>query len=547
MFDLLRRCGHAHREHRWGKCADIWAQPNGAWSDEATTTVKPDYTLTTSGGTSVGATRNFSLVYDKGMKSFAPASGTQYWYFSVNGVMQPAITNPLSISNTVAPGATINGSYTITQGGANNVVFEKMIFDATAGVRVVCNGQSGNTVALNPHTTPVATNVSDSFTAFAVANASITSISHQNVTTHARVGDVISFAASGFSAANASATAQLCDAAGANCSAAPAQNSTFAVAANGTGTGTISLPTALFPAFVGAKTVRLSSNGEVGLASFTALGTQTLTSNLPGGGAGSLVTITGTNFDPAASITIQGFTGSGQTSTATSDPAITVTSNAAGGFTASYSVSDVTTTSINAYRVSRMPAPIGDASMPFAIPGNVAFGFSGDSCTAKVGGAATGDCELLETVLLEVTAGDLKMSKVPGDVVMSGVTLNGTAQTSTGSLQDVTVMDYRGGTLGWDLVGTFSGLTGPAAITPDKLSWTPSCAAAANNDDTVIVGGAAAFTNATTALPLCSVDAGLGADGVSGGDTAADAGLELDLLANQAAGNYTGTLTLTLS
>ena len=174
-------------ESTGGASGGYLGQPNGAWSDEATTTVKPDYTLTTSGGTSVGATRNFSLVYDKGMKSFAPASGTQYWYFSVNGVMQPAITNPLSISNTVAPGATINGSYTITQGGANNVVFEKMIFDATAGVRVVCNGQSGNTVALNPHTTPVATNVSDSFTAFAVANASITSISHQNVTTASTV------------------------------------------------------------------------------------------------------------------------------------------------------------------------------------------------------------------------------------------------------------------------------------------------------------------------------------------------------------------------
>ena len=149
---------------------------------------------------------------------------------------------------------------------------------------------------------------------------------------------------------------------------------------------------------------------------------------------------------------------------------------------------------------------------------------------------------------LTVTAGDLKLSKDAGAVVMSPVTLNGTAQPSTGSLRDLTVKDYRGGTLGWSLVGRFTGLTGPVAIAPSKMTWTPSCTAGVNNDDTVTVGASSDFADATDALPLCSVVAGnLGADTVSGGDTVADAALSLDLLANQAAGNYTGTLRLTLS
>ena len=130
---------------------------------------------------------------------------------------------------------------------------------------------------------------------------------------------------------------------------------------------------------------------------------------------------------------------------------------------------------------------------------------------------------------------------------MSPVTLDGTAHPSTGSLRDLTVKDYRGGTLGWSLVGRFTGLTGPAAIAPSKMTWTPSCTAGGNNDDTVTVG---ASTTSPTARTRCAVLRGGWQPRrrpVSGGDTVADAALSLDLLANQAAGDYTGTLRLTLS
>ena len=509
--------------------------PNGPWSDEANTEVPPNYELTSSGGTLVGETRNFALTYDKGMLSFAPAEGTAYWYFSVNGTNLPAITTELEMpAGVVDNGDTVSGSFTITSGGTNTIVFRKMIFVATAGVRVVCNGQEGNTTAVNPQTTPVDTNITTSFNAFAQANATITGITNQTVTNAARAGDVISFSASAFSAAGAG-TAELCEADGSACHAA---DSSFTVAADGTGSGTITVPAG----FVGNKALKLSSGGEAGLRPIRILGTATISANIAGGGAGTVVTLTGTNWDPGQPVQLSGHReGPPFPPPATGDTPVTVTAAPNGTFTGQFTVNDANTKYLGAQHTHRVPPA---AAAVFA---STAFSFSGDSCTAKQGAAATGTCSLLETVTLAVTAGDLTMSKDPGSVVLDGVTLNGSAQTSTGSLRDVTVKDYRGGTLGWSLTGKFSGLTGPATIAPDKLSWTPACTAAANNDDTLVVGGRASFADDDTALPLCSVTDGLGADGVSGGDTTADAGLSLDLVPNQAAGNYTGTLTLTLA
>lgn len=519
--------------------ASYLGDPNGPWSDEASTSVDPDHTLTSSGGSLVGDTRNFALTYDKGMLSFAPADGDQYWYFSVNGQMLPAIvqTGVSLEGGVVSPGDTVSGSYTITDGGANEIVFEKMIFEATAGVRVVCSGQEGNTNTDNPHATPVATNVTNSFTAFAVASASITGITSQATLNNARFGDVISFEASDFSAAG-TGTAEICTTAATPvCGGA----TTFAVAADGTGSGAITVPGSLFAPGAGEKVLRLSSGGEAGTTPIRIMGAPSITSNLAAGGAGSVVTVTGTNFDPGQPIQLYGSTGTGQTDPATTDAAVTVTAGPNGGFVQQYTVNDSATTTILALHAYRMP-PGNSGS--FVIPGYVDFSFSGDSCIAKVGLAATGNCELLQTVTLDVTAGDLTMSKEAGDVALSGVTLDGTPQTATGDLREVTVIDNRGGSLGWSLVGTFDGLSGPVAIPASALSWTPDCVG--DSDDTVTSGGTAAFGG--QALALCSVSTDdLGVNSVSDGNTRANAGLELSLPSGQAAGSYLGTLTLTLS
>jgi hypothetical protein len=518
-----------------------------AWADPAASPVgAADYEITTSGGSVEGTTRNFTMTFNKGPKNGGPAaSGTAYYYFSVNGTNLPAVSKAFSAQGgATIPGDTITGSFTIAGGGQQSVKLRKVIyaipdFDS----RVACNGQtSGVAGGVNPATTPIDTNIeSAEFTAYAVATATITSITNQNVTNAARVGDVISFAASDFSGAG-SGTAELCDDTGANCHAT---TSSFTVDGTGAGTGTITVPAS----FTGSKTLRLSSNGEVGLRAITILDTPTISTNVVGGGAGTVVTVTGTNWDPNKAVTIRGMFPNASYPCSpvpcgpysnTADAAVTPTAAADGTVTTTYTVQASNTTMIAGSQRFGAGTIFGGAS----------FTFSGDTCQAKAGAAATGECALLQTMKLTVTAGNLTTSKVAGDVVMDGVTLNGTAQHSFGDLKQVTVKDYRGGSLGWSLTAKFSGLTGPTTIGSDQLSWTPDCNAdATNNDDTVTTGSSGAlFTSSSTGVPVCTVlPAGLGADGASGGDTTLDAELDLSLGANQKAGNYVGTITLTLS
>lgn len=511
-------------------------QTLASWGTDA------DYNLTTSGATAPGGTRNVSLTFNTGPTNGGPAaSGTAYYYFSVNGSnLAPFETAFNAPAFGPIPGGTVNGSFPITASGSNEVRLRKVIYDIPSfGVRVQCNGQtSGANPGVNPVSTPVDTNIATSFNVVG-PTATIASVSNQVVTTAARRGDAISFDLTLFGAAG-TGTVELCNVSGTACDTGAGSVS---IASDGTGSGSLTVPAA---ATTGSRSLKVTSGSDVSLTPITILGNPTVATNVAGGGAGTVVTVTGTNWDPSQAVTIGGFkAGPPFPPGATTDPTISATANAAGNISATFTVNDSTTAYIGGSRVH-------GASQIFA---STAFSFSGDACTAKVGLSATGSCALLETVDLTVVAGDLKMSKEAGNVAMSGVSLDGTDQTSTGNLQDVTVKDYRGGTLGWSLVGRFSGLTGPAkasggnfTIAPSKLTWTPSCDAQANNDDTVVAGSAGSFADASTDLPLCAVaTSGLGADGTSGGDAVADAGLSLEVGASQAAGAYTGLLTLTLS
>ena len=131
--------------------------------------VPPTTRITTSGGTTVGCTRNFSLTFNKTPKSAAPASGTAYYYFSVNGTnwRLRSPTRSTSPAGQVQAGTTLNGSFPITSAGANTVGFARSSTTPRAqDVRVGCNGQTGAVLGrgVNPATTPVDTNITASFT-----------------------------------------------------------------------------------------------------------------------------------------------------------------------------------------------------------------------------------------------------------------------------------------------------------------------------------------------------------------------------------------------
>ncbi|MGR6997780.1 hypothetical protein ACU686_06100 [Yinghuangia aomiensis] len=73
------------------------------------------------------------------------------------------------------------------------------------------------------------------------------------------------------------------------------------------------------------------------------------------------------------------------------------------------------------------------------------------------------------------------------------MTLNGEAQTVKTNLNQVTVLDARGGNLGWSLTGSMTDLVaanGTDKIPAGNLSWTPSCAAGTGSLSTVTNGTA---------------------------------------------------------
>jgi hypothetical protein len=150
-----------------------------------------------------------------------------------------------------------------------------------------------------------------------------------------------------------------------------------------------------------------------------------------------------------------------------------------------------------------------------------------------------------QKVSVTVNAGALTMSRQPGEVTLTPVTLDGTARTATGDLKQVQVVDARGGTSGWSLTGTVtdfassSGLKIPAG----NLSWTPKCAGAAGSS--TVTTGSAGPLDGTTAAALCGAADGTGA--VVGGTFTADAGLSLKVPPVTGAGQYSAVLTLTLS
>ncbi|WP_210574475.1 beta-xylosidase [Streptomyces sp. GESEQ-4] len=236
------------------------------------------------------------------------------------------------------------------------------------------------------------------------------------------------------------------------------------------------------------------------------------------GDPGDSVTVSGSDFTPGATVTLAGRSGNTQTA----DQA-TVTAGANGSFSGSLVVNDKTTTGVVAYEGSAWNAEKG--------AGPAAYVVNDDTPVPD------GSQKLTTTV----KAGTLSMSQAGDSVQLSAVDF-GEGGASTGSLQTVTVEDFRGGPAGWSLTGKVTDFTGPGAkIDAGKLKWTPACATKAGSPSTCqtgssgVVGGAGATLASTPNGTL------------TGGEFTVDAGLSLDVPAFTPPGSYAGVLTLTLS
>ncbi|GAA4982418.1 hypothetical protein GCM10023205_59820 [Yinghuangia aomiensis] len=333
-----------------------------------------------------------------------------------------------------------------------------------------------------------------------------------------RPGADVALGGTGF-APNATPKVKLCETGGNNCLSSRFTARNLTIDGSGTLAGTAKLAATGLPdgqylveVYDGVSVVRAPITIKV----FTPVGKPTAVADITTGPVGTVVTIHGDNWRANGGVGIDaldadGFPLLGRISVfATAEGVLPPTQ---------FTVTDPATATIRVRRGT-------SATEVVRIPFTTIHGQSG------------------QTTSVTLNAGALAMTQAGDGLDFGTVTLNGEAQTVKANLNQVTVTDARGGTLGWSLTGSMTDLVaanGTDKIPAGNLAWTPSCAAGAGSLSTVTHGTAGPLSSA--ASTLCSV----AADGkTSGGRFTADAEVALTTPKFGASGGYTGTLTLTL-
>jgi hypothetical protein len=311
------------------------------------------------------------------------------------------------------------------------------------------------------------------------------------------------------------------------------------------------------------------------------------------GGPGTPVAVTGSNFNPTENVTVQG-AGAAFSFIPTADAPVVVAASSTGTLSTTYTVNVVTTVNITAGQ-GTPGAP--NASNPAAF---AAFTVNQDRCVAYTGDSTGGaGCNTKQNVNVSVLQGNLTQRVYVNSTAATGTgvatssattpvvgtsnvntdatTVNlGTLTTPlapvviTGTLNDITVSDNRGGTNGWSLTASstaFTGVPATATIAASKLTATPACAAATNStawdysnagkvaitgfDATLNAGGVTAGSAAQafgSTVNLCTKDTTVnGTTGSTGGVFNVTSSLALTVPAFQKAARYTAVITITLA
>ncbi len=183
-----------------------------------------------------------------------------------------------------------------------------------------------------------------------------------------------------------------------------------------------------------------------------------------------------------------------------------------------------------------------------------------DECEVPEGGS----CDTEQEVEVEVTPGNLMQSATAAagnpsatQVVLTDevtgnpyITVDAVSQTMVGPMNPVTVTDLRGSADGWSLTAAlsddFTAVTG-GAITKDHVALTGVGCAPVTGSATRVAGVGGNLSS--PAVTLCKVEPGVDdSSGDSGsGQYVVSAQVELEVPAFQRAGEYTSTLTITLT
>ncbi|MFB6816140.1 hypothetical protein ACFCV8_16530 [Streptomyces sp. NPDC056347] len=241
------------------------------------------------------------------------------------------------------------------------------------------------------------------------------------------------------------------------------------------------------------------------------------------GPVGSVITVSGRNYNPDRWINVIGLDASG---TGLDDSAVYAKSAPDGTFSVEFTVISDAVVAVQADE-GNDPATVRTA--PFTV--------SDDG-----GGDGSGADQKLNTT---VRAGTLSMVQ-DGDTVDFGTTVLGTGSgVQRSRLNRVEVEDARGVDSGWSLTATLTAFTagGGSSVPAGAVRWTPRCTAQQGSVGVPVAGSPTAL--GSTAASLCRMDPD-GSRPFTGGRFDADADLTLTVPPTTRPGDYSATLTLTL-
>jgi hypothetical protein len=244
--------------------------------------------------------------------------------------------------------------------------------------------------------------------------------------------------------------------------------------------------------------------------------------NAPSGAIepGAEVALTGSKFAPGAvTATLDG--------DAAGIAASTLVADASGNLTGNVKLADDVANGTHTLAVSDSAGASGEAQI--LVRKKVTPPKPGD-LTQKVDGT--------------ITAGALTISQAASGIQLSEVGVSADDQTMTGKLNTVTVKDLRGGSAGWTLTGSITDFSSEAGgtIPADNFTWKPKAAKADEKSKGAPVAGSEGVIGSGATLASVPQTAG-----GTGGSFAADADINLKVPAYQSAGDYSATLTLSIS
>ncbi|MFE4330650.1 hypothetical protein ACFRQM_14715 [Streptomyces sp. NPDC056831] len=276
----------------------------------------------------------------------------------------------------------------------------------------------------------------------------------------------------------------------------------------------------------GAYEVKVNDGTKEATAPLTvkavAAGDREISLSRSSGPVGSVITVSGKNYNPDRWINVIGLDATG---TGLDDSAVYVKSGPDGTFAVEFTVISDAVVAVQADE-GNDPATV--RTTPFTV-------------TTDGGGGGSADQKLNTSV----RAGTLSMVQ-DGDTVDFGTTVLGTGSgVQRSRLNRVEVEDARGVNSGWSLTATLTGFTSAdgGTIPAGAVRWTPKCTAQNGSAGVPVAGSPAALGSEAASLCRMNPD---GSRPFTGGRFDADAGLTLTVPGFTRPGDYSATLTLTL-